>query len=441
MGIKLSWLWVLGFWALGMNNPILSVIPIDVFKIVLVLFLSFLIGLEREERKISGRLTFGGVRTYPLLGLVGYSLAFLSSHQAHLFTVGLGAIAGLMMLSYWYKIKSATENGVGVTSEVVGLTTYIVGAIVYYNYYWLASTLVVLSLLLLELKSALEGLARRFSAKDIATFTQFLLLTIVILPILPNQSFSQFQINPFRTWLVVVAVSTVSYASFLLQRLVQGKGGLALVAVLGGFYSSTVTTVALAKQSATDRSSTTYVGGILMASGMMYLRLALLIYLFNRALGSILLLPFLGLSIGALLGGWIWMLRGEHKSASTATQQSNRNPLELGTAFLFAFLFLGIVILTNYTLTYLGKSGVLVLATIMGVIDVDPFILGITQSAGNSTSLAIAATAILIATASNNLAKGVYALMFGDRKTGKQSCLFLIALAIAGVLPIFYIWG
>jgi uncharacterized membrane protein (DUF4010 family) len=163
--------------------------------------------------------------------------------------------------------------------------------------------------------------------------------------------------------------------------------------------------------------------------------------LFNRALGSILLLPFLGLAIGALLGGWIWMWRGEHKSASTATQQSNRNPLELGTAFLFAFLFLGIVILTNYTLTYLGKSGVLVLATIMGVIDVDPFILGITQSAGNSTSLAIAATAILIATASNNLAKGVYALMFGDRKTGKQSCLFLIALAIAGVLPIFYIWG
>jgi hypothetical protein len=59
-------------------------------------------------------------------------------------------------------------------------------------------------------------------------------LTVVILPVVPNRSIGPFGINPFKTWLVITAVSTVSYVSYLLQILTIGKGGVVFSALLGG---------------------------------------------------------------------------------------------------------------------------------------------------------------------------------------------------------------
>jgi len=412
-------------------------IPPDVFKIFLVLVLSFLIGLEREEHKsASGRYAFGGVRTYPLIGLIGYSMAMLSSGQLLPFSVGFVVVGGFMLLSYWHKTRSFQEAGL--TTEIAGLFTYLVGALVYHEHFWVASTLVILSLILLELKFVLEGLAQRFSSDDIFTFTQFLFLTIVILPILPNQAFGPFQINPFKTWLVVVAVSAISYGSFLLQRVMQGRGGILLTALLGGAYSSTVTTVALAKRSTPAQQPYRYAGAILMASGVMYLRLALLVHLFNPTLAQKLVPFFVGLALVGMVAGWLWSLRSgtPTPAAEAPTAAPAGNPLELRAAFMFAFLFVVMLILTHYTVMYFGKSGVYTLAAIMGVTDVDPFILGITQSAGPSTPLPVAAAAIAIAAASNNLVKGIYAILFGDRATGRQSFMLLGILALLGLMPL-----
>lgn len=105
---------------------------------------------------------------------------------------------------------------------------------------------------LLVLKSTLEGLTKRVPPEEIFTFTKFLLLTAVILPVLPRAQFTQFQINPFKTWLVVVAVSTVSYGSYLLLKVTHSRNGVLLSALLGGAYSSTVTTIALARRSGTS---------------------------------------------------------------------------------------------------------------------------------------------------------------------------------------------
>ena len=215
-----------------MLSPILRLIPPDAFKLLVVLFLSFLIGLEREEHKMAKGFAFGGVRTYPLIGLIGYSIAFLAQNQVLPITIGLAVIGGFMMLSYWHKVSTLKRTGL--TSEMAGLTTYLIGALVYYGHYWIASSLAIASLILLELKVFLEGLTTRFAEDDILTLTKFLFLTIVVLPILPNQNFSLFEINPFKTWLVVVAVSTISYGSFLLQKFIQGKQSIALVALLGG---------------------------------------------------------------------------------------------------------------------------------------------------------------------------------------------------------------
>jgi uncharacterized membrane protein (DUF4010 family) len=423
-----------------MSNALLNNIDSDVFKIGLVLFLSFLIGLEREDRRATlGRYRFGGVRTYPLLGLVGYGLAVLSDGQSITTSIGFLAIAGFLMLTYWHKVAQVPDAGI--TSEVAGLATYLVGALVYHGYFWVASTIVVASLLLLELKSVLEDLVQRFSEADILTFSKFLLLTIVILPVLPNQSFGPFQLNPFKTWLVVVAVSAISYLSFLLQRRVKGRSGVALIALLGGAYSSTVTTVALAKQSATDCRPHTYAGGVLMASGVMYLRLAMLIGLFNASLGKLLILPFGLLALTGIGGGLLWSLRNNGSPASCTIQEGTvtRNPLELKAAFLFALMFVGIVVLTHYVVQYGGQQGIYGLAAILGVTDVDPFILSMTQSAGHSTPIREAAIAIAIAASSNNVAKGLYALGFGDRAMGRQSLALMIGLALLGFIPCFFV--
>lgn len=407
----------------------------DALNIVLVLFLSFLIGLEREERKVGAeRYAFGGVRTFPLIGLVGYAIALLSRGAALPELIGFVVVAVFLLVSYSHKVSSGGLPGV--TSEMAGLITYVVGALVFHQSFWIATTISVVTMLLLQMKAALEGLTRRVAPDDIFTFTKFLLLTAVILPILPNSPFTPFHLNPFKTWLVVVAVSAVSYASYVLQRWTRGGGGVILAALLGGAYSSTVTTVVLAKKSAGGQQPHLYSGGILIASGMMYLRLAVLLAIFNRDLMIALAPAFVVLGALAVGAGWLWSHRAGTAGPEPAGEPDPHNPLELSAAFLFALLFLGMLVATQLATTYLGRTGVYTLAAIMGVTDVDPFIMGLTQAAGTSTSVGVAAAGILIAAASNNVVKGVYAWYFSRSPAGRQSLSLLVALAAAGLVPL-----
>ena len=173
-------------------------LPPESVKILLVLALSLLVGSEREEHKAAvEQPTFGGVRTYPLIGLIGYAMALLGGGQLLPLALGFAVVGGFLFLSYWHKLT--TSAVAGITSEVSALAIYIVGGLVYQGHFWVATTLSVASALLLELKTALEGLTKRIVPGEIFTFTKFLLLTAVILPILPNQAFGPFQINPFKT--------------------------------------------------------------------------------------------------------------------------------------------------------------------------------------------------------------------------------------------------
>lgn len=413
-------------------------LPPEAVKIVLVLFLSFLIGLEREEHKnAGGSYAFGGIRTFPLIGLIGYSLAVVSGAQLLPLTVGFLAVAGFLLLSYWHKL---TQSAVaGATTEVSGLATFLVGALVCYGHFWIATTLAVSSLLLLDLKTALESLAARVAAREILTFAKFLFLSAVVLPVLPNQAYGRFQINPFKTWLVVVAISAVSYASYVLQKLTKGRGGIVLAALLGGAYSSTVTTVVLARQGKLENHPHLFSGGILMASGVMYLRLLILLALFNRQLLALLWLPFVVLACAAVVFGWLWTRRADKEAQTAERDLEPKNPLELTTALLFALLFLVVLVATQLAVKYFGNGGVDTLAAIVGVSDINPFVLGMTQAAGTLTAVKVAAGAILIAAASNNVVNGVYAYSLADRKTGTLSLTFLLSLAGAALVPLIWL--
>jgi uncharacterized membrane protein (DUF4010 family) len=417
-------------------ESLLAHVPNDAVKIALVLSLSFLIGLEREGHKAhDARYGFGGVRTFPLIGLIGFTLALISGPQLLPFAAGLIVVGGFMLLSYWHKFASG--EAAGITSEVSGLVTYLVGALVQYDHIWIATALTVVSVLLLELKQGLESLADRIPADEIAALAKFLLLSAVVLPVVPNESLSRFHINPFKTWLVVVAVSGISYLSYLLQKATSGRGGVLLSALIGGAYSSTVTTVVLSRQAACVGQPRTYSGAILAASGVMYLRLTLLVALFNHALLVSLGPPFLVLAVLAVGTGWLWS-RGGKSDDGKAEPRPARNPLELGAAMLFAGVFVGVLVLTQLAHEHLGRGGLYSLAALMGVTDVDPFVISLTQTAQHTTPPNVAAAAILLAGAGNNVAKGVYALSFADRKTGVASFLALLGLAGLGLIP--WLW-
>ena len=413
-------------------------LPPEGVKILLVLFLAFLTGLEREERHASKvEYSFGGVRTYPLIGLIAYGISFLAGGEILPVTLGFAVGAGFLMLSYRNKLQSVATAGV--TSEMSALTTYVAAALVYREQFWIATTITVASMLLLELKSTLEGLTQRIAPEEILTFTKFLLLTAVVLPVLPNRDFGPFAINPAKTWLVVVAVSTVSYGSYVIQKVTKGQGGVMLSALLGGAYSSTVTTVVLAKRAKRENRPHLFSGVTLVASGMMYLRLAGLVTLFNRNLITILGVPFLVLAGTSIACGWLWSRIPDAKAGEIEREFQPKNPLEMRAALGFAVLFVTMLIATHLVVTYLGSAGVYSLAALMGLADVDPFIMGMTQAAGANATLAVAAGAILIAAASNNLVKGIYAYSLSDRKTGVLSLSLLAALAAAGLTPLLWL--
>ena len=411
-------------------------LPPEAAQVLLVLFLSFLLGLEREEHHAQARTyAFGGVRTFPLLGFFGFALAFLSPGQFLLAGLGLLVVGALMAVSYAHKLKDGSG---GATTELSGLCIYAVGALVANNHFWTAIALVVLALVLLELKTALEGLATRLAPGEVATFTKFLLLALVILPAVPNEAFTPFELNPFKTWLVVVTVCGVSYAGYGLEKLAKGRGGTFLSALLGGAYSSTVTTVVLAKRSAEEHAPDRFAGGIWAASGMMYLRLAILVFLFNATLGRALAPSLLALGVLALAAGW-WLSRRGDRGLMGSTPPESRNPLDLKAAFLFSFVFLAITVITRLAIAHLGHRGLFGLAALMGVSDVDPFIMSLTQTAGAATPLHDAAVGVLVAAASNNVVKGLYARSFADKATGNLALAGLCGLAVLGLVAVAFV--
>lgn len=420
-----------------MLDQLLSAIPPEASNLGLVLFLSFLVGLEREELKRGGKRVFGGVRTFPLLGLVGYVVSLLSGGNLFGMLVGLLVVGAFMLVSYLHKLQQTTDAGI--TTELSGLVVYLVGALVYTGHHWFACTLVVVSLLLLELKEALEGLTQRIRPEEVAAFTKFLLLSAVILPMVPNRDLGPFQINPFKTWLVVVAVSGVSYASYVLLKVFRDRGGIFLSAILGGTYSSTVTTVVLAKRAAGGQRPHEYAGSILTASGMMYLRIVGLVWMFNRDLGLRLAPGFLLLAMTAIAGGWMVHRIQDPNQGDPASAPGAHNPLELRAAFFFAAVFLAMLVATHLAVAYLGRGGVYTLAAFMGVTDVDPFIMGMTHSAGLNTTLHLAACSIAISAASNNLVKGCYAYAFAKGRAGRWSLGLLVGLAVLGLLPLLWL--
>lgn len=411
-------------------------LPKELVGFVLALALSLLIGFEREESRANdAEGFFGGVRTFPLIALAGFLLVAAFPGSVVPFGIGLIVVGALLAVTHHGSVR---EGSLGITTEIAALVTYAIGAGAALGLYWMSIATGVVTVMLLQEKRLLEGLATRIPRHEVSTLVRFLLLTGVILPVVPNHPFTAFEINPFKLWLVVVAVSGVSYASYLM-RLRWGEGrSLILAGILGGAYSSTVTTVVLARKSKrSSQHATGYAGAIIAATGVMYVRLWILLMLFAPQLAAPLTLLFWSLGAVAIITGWLISRRGNNRDDPASADEEaevSTNPLELTSAFAFAAIFLGILVITRQVAEHFGSVGVLIMAAIMGAADVDPFILGLTQYLGHGLELETAATAVVIAAATNNLMKGIYACSFGSRRAGVLALVVLVALAAASLL-------
>lgn len=412
-------------------DALIAELPSELVGFVLALALGLLIGFEREEHRPKGP---GGVRTFPLIAVAGFLLAETFAASTAPFSVGLAAIAALLGVSHW---QSTREGESGLTTEVAALLTFTLGACAAREMYWLAIAAGVVAALLLQEKTRLEGLAGQLPRDELRTVIRFLLITGVILPAVPDRPFTVFGINPFTAWLVVVAVSAVSYGSYLLQLWIGAGRGLMLSGILGGAYSSTATTVVLARQSRRHpKAHRAFAGATVLATAVMYVRLWILVRLFAPSLAAQLTVVFAAMAIvagvvGVLLAGR--RTTTDEQLPAQATRPAG-NPLELVPALTFAALFLAVLVVTRLVADRFGGVGVLVMAAIMGAADVDPFILGLTQSIGGGFPLETAALAVVVAAATNNVMKGVYATLFGDRRAGLLALGLLTAVGAASIV-------
>ncbi len=373
----------------------------------------------------------GGVRTFPLLALVGGGLYLIEPHY------GAAFIGGLIVVGSWIyayvrregKSEAAAVEGAFVV-PACNLLAYALGPLTLGQPLWLSVAVAVAAVLLLGGRRTLHDWASRVSGREVTTAAQFLILVGVVLPLLYGRPPIPFTtITPFGVWLAVVAVSSISYVSYLLQRFVFPTGGTLLTSVLGGLYSSTATTAVLARRSRDEGMTPALQAGIVAATAMMYVRILVICSLFNLQLGRMLAIPLLALAaLSALLAAW--------RSRAAAPSMHSRdfsNPLQLWTALIFALLFVAISMLATVAQSHLGRGGVYALAGIVGVTDIDPFVLSLAQGGAAGIGLTTAASAIVIATSSNNVLKGIYCLVFSRRRAAVVPAAMLAALALAGV--------
>lgn len=373
-------------------------------RFLVALALGFLIGLERESTKVEhNRLPVGGIRTLPLISMYGFGCAWLYQIGAVvMFPVGLASIIALTTVGYFAKTK---EGRFGATSEVSVLITFLIGAMSLLVDVWIAMAIGVIATILLSEKAKLETYVESLDRVGFLATLRFLLVTVIILPVLPNQEYTQFKLNPTRIWEIVIMVSTIGFVGYLLSKKFGHSMGLRLSGLLGGIVSSTAVSISAGRiaRKSPERSSSALQASTL-GSSVMYIRILILLWAVNPTIVNYLWWKLLILAaVGIVLS---LRLPGGNRGSNGSEVPDLHNPFEIMPAVWFAALFVILSVITSIVKQSAGDTGVFALSAVVGVTDIDPFILSLAQR--STDGLRIAASAIIIAMLSNTIAKGVY---------------------------------
>ena len=403
--------------------------------------LGALVGLIRqwsEQTKHHDQpdLDFGGVRTHTFWGLLGCLSGAASPTVPWALPTVILVIAAHQIVSRWKSSDTAVK--LGGTGFAAMLVTLLVGALVAWGNTQAAALITMLAIVVLGLKQPIHEWTRRFTPEDVRAALQFVAITGVILPLVPNRPMGPFDgFNPYSTWLMVVLISGIGFAGYVAMRLLGTKSGIVVTSLLGGLASSTASTLAFSRQSREEPAlSLTFAFAISTACTVMIPRVVAVIAVLNPALAWAVGVPLGLMMLPAILFG-LWYTLQKSTNGNQVASPAMANPLSLRTSIKFALLYALFAFLVKAATQLDLQSGLLPLAFVSGLTDMDAIALSMadTQRDG-SILLGLAADAIVVGAVANSLLKGGMAVALGSPALRKPVAMVLGATALVGAIAV-----
>ncbi len=390
-------------------------------RFAVALGLGILLGLERERTK-NPETGFAGIRTFALISLTGAVSAWVGDTLgiAWILPLTFGALAALVLASY---VVAARKGSVGITTEVTALLTFVLGVVCERGEFRVASAVAVAVMLVLVLKDWLHAITRRLSMEDVSATVQFAIVTLIVLPLVPNETFGPppfDALNPYRIWLMVVLISGIDFASWILVKSIGRKHGIGLTGLLGGLVSSTATTLTFTKRSRQEPDqSASFAVAILLASLVMLGRVAVVLSVVSVALLRVTWPALLAMMVAsAVVLFWVWRRSRSHDAGGgSAEVKAEANPFELSKAVRFALLFAVVSLAARAAEYWLGDSGLYLAGALGGLTDVDAITLSMSELTSTDAERTTAAgRAVVLAIVANTLVKGGISASAGSRQ-------------------------
>lgn len=407
-------------------------------RLGVALAIGLMVGLERgwHERDLPEGRRIAGVRTFGIIGLLGGAAALLS-HQFGQWVVAALALAlgALTTVAHW---RAAPERGdLGITTLCVVLLVFALGALAGTGQFAVSAIAAVVVTILLGTKAELHASLRHIEREELFATMRLLLITVVVLPILPDKGYGPWEaLNPYRIWLMVVLIAGISYVGYFAVRLIGARRGLLVTGLLGGLASSTAVAVGFARAARrSEESRDILAAGVIAASSMMFPRMLVVLAVVAPPLAVALSGPLLAAGLTGFAFS-AWFARRGTAEAAEETRPGTRNPLELRAAIQFGLLLTAIILATRAVTAWVGEAGLYMLAALSGIADVDAILLSLASMwGGGGIAFATAATGILIAAAVNSMVKPILAAAIGGGSFGARVGAGLgFAIAAGGIV-------
>lgn len=406
------------------------------------LFIGFLVGLQREyDMSEASHKRFAGVRTFTLMSLAGCAAGLVADDlKSPLVLPGVLIVLGALLTAGY--LASIRQNKIGLTTDMAALVTILAGMLCYSGRVGIAVALGVAATALLSLKLEFRAFIRHITRDDVFATLKFAVITAIVLPVLPNQSYGippLDVLNPYSIWLMVVFISGISFLGYLLVKVLSPNRGITLSGLLGGLVSSMAVTLSLTERSKQEEDlSRSFALAIILSWVMMFLRVAVIAAALNMALLEKLWLPLVVTAAASL--GYCAYLFYTQKEAK-ANPISHSNPFNLGPAILFGLFYAFILLVSKAAQVYLGATGVFLSSLAAGLADLNAISLSLAglSTPGGGLSLVVAAQGIMLASMANTLVKGIVALTSGAPGLRKPVLPGLLIMLVIGSLSIFFI--
>jgi uncharacterized membrane protein (DUF4010 family) len=405
-----------------------------ILGVLISMGIGLIIGLEREYDKLKEEKGIAGIRTFPIVTILGFTLGNLTDiFTDWLLIISLAAF--VLFLAFNQFSQKLEEHDQGLTTNLALISTFVLGTMVSVEYYRDAVATAVIIVTLLSLKTRFRSVISNITSEELFAFIKFSIIALLILPFLPDKTYGPDNLlNPFEIGSIIVIVSFLNFIGYFLVKFVGSQKGIILTAILGGLISSTAVAWNYASQSKeSPELSRKYSAGIIVASAIMFPRLALLAYIFNSDVLKYLAIPFGILTIVCVVATLILIRKDDNKPD---TNIKLGNPLNIFNAIGFGVVYVVILFAVFYSNQFFGESGLFYSALIAGLADTDAITISMAKFSLDGENLKLASSVIIAATISNMVVKMAITFFKGSKIAKK---LVGYAFGIVILIGVIYI--